>query len=314
MAVRDISELKNDINSLKEAVNTAVLVHSYQDADLRDVADAVGDCIDLAAALKKSSRPRAMVCGVRYVAQTVALLCPDREIVLAHPQARCPMSGQVYHGRLSSWREEHPDTCVVCSVQFPVEIKAECDLCVTGNNALQVLSACGARRILLLADSNFGQWLRSRLPDKEIELWPCSCPAMTGAQAVDVELCRTKWPDAVIAANGSLRTEVTELADISGTTDEIMEFCASSDKDVIVADEVSVCSALQRMYPNKGIWQLAPSKLICNNMKLTDLETLERALKGEFGMQISVDKASRERAIIPMNKMLKLLEIHDFSS
>lgn len=313
MAVRDIPELKSDIISLKEKTNTAVLVHSYQDADLRDVADAVGDCIDLACALRKSTHPRAVVCGVKYVAQTVALLCPDREIVLAHPQARCPMSGQVYHGRLRSWREEHPDTCVVCSVQFPAELKAECDLCVTGNNALKVLAACGARRILLLADSNYGQWLRDRLPEKEIELWPCSCPAMTGAQAMDVELCRTKWQDAVIAANGSLRPEVTELADMSGTTEEIMAFCAASDRDVIVADEVSVCGALQRMYPNKGIWQLAPSKLICNNMKLTDLETLERALKGEFGLSVTVEKSVAERAITPMKRMLELSEIHDFS-
>lgn len=313
MAVRDIPELKSDIMELKAAVDTAVLVHSYQDAELRDVADAVGDCIDLARALRNSAHPRAVVCGVKYVAQTVALLCPDREIILAHPQARCPMSGQVYHGRLRSWREEHPDTCVVCSVQFPVELKAECDLCVTGNNALKVLEACGAHKILLLADSNLGQWLRSRLPDKEIELWPCSCPAMTGAQAVDVELCRTKWPDALIAANGGLRPEVTGLADMSGTTDEIMAFCAASDKDVIVADEVSVCGALKKMYPDKGIWQLAPSKLICNNMKLTDLETLERALKGEFGLPVTVDKGLGQRAMTPMKRMLELSGVHDFS-
>jgi|GEM_PF-621564 len=313
MAVRDIPELKSDIIALKKSTDTAVLVHSYQDPDLRDVADAVGDCIALARALKNSTKPRAVVCAVRYVARTVALLCPDREVILAHPQARCPMSGQVYHGRLRSWREEHPDTCVVCSVQFTEEIKAECDLCITPNNALEVLSASGARRMLLLTDSNLGQWLRAQLPDKEIELWPCSCPAMIGAQAMDVELCRTKWPGAVIAANCGLRPDVTELADMAGTTEQIMEFCAASDRDVIVGDESGVCSALQKMYPHKGIWQLAPSKLICNNMKLTNLETLERAIKGEFGVVVSVEKGIAERAMTPLRRMFDLLGIHDFS-
>ena len=313
MAVRDTAELKNDIMALKQSVNTAVLVHSYQDPDLADVADGVGDCVDLALALRRSSCPRAVVCGVRYVAETVALLCPDREIILAHPQARCPMSGQVYHGRVRSWREEHPDTCVVCMVQFGAKIKAECDLCITGNNALQVLSASNARRVLLLADNSFGRWLSDRLPEKEFELWPCSCPAMTGAQASDVELCRVRWPQAKVAANGSLRQEVTALADMSGSTSEIIDFCRSVEEDVIVADEVSVCSYLRKLFPERSFMPVAPSKLICNNMKLTDLETLERALSGGFGMHVTVDPSLQEKALAPVLRMLEMTGIHDFS-
>lgn len=313
MAVRDIAELKSDIIALKKSVNTAVLVHSYQDADMTDVADGVGDCVDLALALRRSDFPRAVVCGVRYVAETVALLCPDREIILAHPQARCPMSGQVYPGRVRDWREEHPDTCVVCSVQFSAKLKAECDLCVTNNNALRVLSASNARRVLLLADNNFGQWLSRQLPDKEIELWPCSCPAMIGAQASDIELCRIKWPRALVAANGSLKQEVTALADMSGSTSEIIEFCRSAEQDVVIADEVSVCNYLKKLCPERNFWPVAPSKLICNNMKLTDLETLERALNGGFGLQITVEPAVREKALGAVIRMLEMSGIHEFS-
>ncbi len=313
MAVRDIPELKSDIMALRKSVDTAVLVHNYQDPELSDVADAVGDCVTLALALKQSIHRRAVVCGVRYVAEMIALLCPDREIVLAHPQARCPMSGQVYPGRVRDWREEHPETCIVCSVQFSAKVKAECDLCVTGNNALQVLGASNARRMLLLADNNFGRWLQEHLPEKEIELWPCSCPAMTGAQATDVELCRVKWPDALVAANGSLRQEVTALADMAGSTEEILEFCEKTDRDVIVADETSVCNLLKKRHPNRGFWQLAPSKLVCNNMKLTDLEILERALMGGFGLPVSVDPDIYEKAIVPVRRMLELSGISQWS-
>lgn len=289
-----------------------MLVHNYQDPDLFDVADGTGDCIELAQALKKSGNRRAVVCGVRYVAETISLLCPDREIVLAHPQARCPMSGQVYPGRVRNWREEHPDTCVVCTVQFNARVKAECDLCVTNNNAPEVLRASGARKMLLLADSNFGEWLCRQLPEKEIELWRCSCPAMNNAQAMDVELCRTKWPDALVAANGAMKPEVTALADMSGSTAQIMEFCAAAEQDVIVADEISVCSLLRRRFPDKGVWQLAPSKLICSNMKLTGLEVLERALKGEFGVQVTAEPDVAERALVPLRRMLELSGIRDF--
>lgn len=306
MAVRDVPELKSDINALKHSVGAAVLVHSYQDPELSDVADGTGDCIELAAALRRSSHRRAVVCGVRYVAEIISILCPDREIILAHPQARCPMSGQVYPGRVRTWREEHPEACVVCSVHFSPQIIAECDLCVTQNNALEVLGASGARQMLLLTDVNLGTWLRDRIPDKQIDLWPCSCPAMSSTQAVDVELCRVKWPDALVAANGALKPEVTALADMSGSTAQIMEFCASAERDVIVADEISVCSTLRRTYPGKGIWQLAPSKLICSNMKLTGLETLERALKGEFGTRISVDPGTAQAALIPLQRMLRM--------
>lgn len=313
MAVRDIPELKNDILAEAKAADTAVLVHSYEDPDLMDVADGIGDCIDLARALRRSSHSRAVVCGVRFVAETIALLCPDREIILAHPQARCPMSGQVYPGRLSAWREEHPETCVVCSVHFGARIKAESDLCITFNNALRVLSASNARKMLLLTDNNLGQWLSKRLPEKEIELWPCCCPAMSGAQAVDVELCRTKWPQALVAANGCLRTEVTDIADMSGSTEQIVEFCRNAESDVIVADEVSVCSALRRSLPDRGIWQLAPSKLICSNMKITNLEILERAVKGEFGANISLEPGLASKALVPVRRMLELDNITDFA-
>ncbi len=312
MAVRDIPELKSDIIRLKQETGAAVLVHSYQDIDLADVADGTGDCVELAEVLHRSHHRRAVVCGVRYVAEVISLLCPDREIILAHPQAKCPMSGQVYPGRVRAWREEHPETCVVCSVHFGPRLMAECDLCVTQNNALHVLEASGARRMLLLTDSNLGQWLSDRLPEKEIEVWPCSCPAMTGAQAVDVNLCRTKWPEALVAVNGALKREVTEAADMSGSTVEIMEFCESAGQDVIVGDEVSVCSALRRRCPGRKIHQLAPSKLICSNMKLTGLETLERALKGEFGIQVSVDPATALRALTTLEKMLQLCKENFF--
>ncbi len=313
MAVRDIPELKSDILSAAKSADTAVLVHSYEDPDLMDIADCSGDCVDLACALRRSNHPRAVVCGVRFVAETIALLCPDREIILAHPQARCPMSGQVYPGRVRAWREEHPETCVVCSVHFGAGIKAESDLCITFNNALKVLSASNARRMLLLTDNNLGQWLSERLPEKEIELWPCSCPAMSGARAVDIELCRTKWPQALVAANGCLPTEVTAAADMSGSTEQILEFCRQTDRDVIIADEVSVCSSLRRQYPDKGIWQLAPSKLICSNMKITNLEILERAVKGEFGVRVEVDPGLASRALVPVRRMLELSGVSDFS-
>lgn len=307
VAVRDVPELKSDIIALKRSAGVAVLCHDYQEPDLADVADAVGDSVELARALRGMNVKKAVVCGVRYIAESISLLCPDREIVLAHPQSRCPMSAQVHPGRVRMWRDENPGVCVVCTVHFSAELKAECDLCVTQSNALEVMKASGAARMLLLADRSFGEYIRAALPDRQIELWPCRCPAMSATQAQDVELARVKWPDALLAANCCLHAQISQLADMTGSTAEIIDFCAATDRSVIIADEVSVCSRLRRLYPGRGLYQLAPSKLICSNMKLTGLETLERALKGEFGAPVGVSPAIAERALAPMTRAMSMI-------
>lgn len=306
MAVREIPELKNDILELKKRTGVTIVAHRYQDPDVIDVADACGDVIQMARAVSESPNQKALVCGVRCIAEVISMFCPEKEIILAHPQARCPMSGQIYPGRVRQFREEHPDTCIICMVSASTALKAECDLCVTEDNSFRVMSTSTAGKMLFLSDSNLGQCLRDMLPEKDIELWSCHCPALSGVSTDDVKLCRIKWPDAMIFANRQLSREVTLAADMCGSTAEIIEFCEKSDRDVVIADESNVCERLKRRFPEKGLFQLAPSKLLCNNMRLTALPTVERALKGEFGAVITASPEHCARAMLTLTRMLAL--------
>lgn len=306
MAVREIPELKKDISKLKKQTGTAVLVHNYIDPDIQDVADCCGDCMELAAAARELSQERIVVCGVHFVAETVALLCPDKEIILAHSQSRCPMSNQIYPGRIRMYREDNPDVCVVAGLNASAALKAECDFCVAQDNALDVIRASGASQVLFASDCNLGEYLSENLPDVEFTLWNCRCPMLSSVCVQDVELARQKWPSAVIAANMNCSREIRQLADMVGSTADIVRYCEAVDWDVIIADEASVCRALSRRLPERGFHQLAPSKFICSNMQINTLERLEKAILGEFGQRVEPEPACRAGALAAIERMLEL--------
>lgn len=289
MAVREIPEIKADIMEIKTATDTAVMAHYFQEPDVTDVADFTGDSFEIARAAAQCPQQRVVICAVRYIAETAKLLAPDKDIILAHPQAFCPISGQINPRRVRMFKEDNPDCCVCAFIISSTALKAEADICVTAENAVRVIERTGSKSILFLPDYNFGQRLRQKLPGVTIELWTGSCPTMAGVRPVDIALAREKWPGAAVAVSGQCSPEVAEAADFSGSTGEIIRFCTESSGDVIIGEECSVCARLARQFPQRGFHQLAPSKLICNSMSLCNLTVLERALKGEFGEHIELD-------------------------
>ena len=306
MAVREIPELKADILKLKKQTGTAVLAHLYTDPDVQDIADACGDSLDMIAAAQRLGEKRIVVAGVYYTAETIAMLCPDKQIFLAHPQARCPMSGQIYPGRVRNYREEHPGCLIVTGLSASAQLKAECDLCVTRSNAVDVIRKSRASEILFASDCNIGEYLRENLPDVAIEAWNCSCPMMSSVAVQDVELARQKWSGAALAVNMSCRGEIRRLADMVGSAADIIRYCEAVDWDVMIADEVAVCQKLSRSHPERNFRQLAPSKLICSNMQINTLEAVERAIKGEFGIAAEPDPRCADAALEPVMRMLEL--------
>lgn len=306
MAVREISELKEDILRLKEKTGTAVLVHNYIDPDIQDIADCCGDCMELAEAARILPNHRIVLCGVHFAAEVIALLCPEKEIILAHSQSRCPMSNQIYPGRIKMFREDNPDVCVVAGLNASAALKAECDFCIAQDNALDVLRASGASKVLFASDCNLGEYLSENLPDIDFTLWNCCCPMLSSVCVQDVELARQKWPNAVLAANMNCRRDIRQLADMVGSTADIIRYCEAVEWDVIIADEASVCKSLSRRYPERGFYQLAPSKFICSNMQINTLERLEKAILGEFGQRVEPEPRSRAGALAAVERMLEL--------
>ena len=301
-----IPELKEAIRRVKEETGTLVLAHTYQDPDIIDVADISGDSFALSkAAAARPDKKRVLLCGVRFMADTVKILSPEKEVILSHKNATCPMAEQIPPERVRAFREAKPDVCVCAYINTSTELKAECDVCVTSSTAVKIVSALPARRILFIPDQNLGGFVRGAVPEKEIILWNGCCPTHHSVSVKDVEEAKAAHPGAKIAVHPECRREVTVLCDFVGSTSEIIAYCKRVTDDVIIATERGVCDRLRRDYPERGFYQLAPNKLVCPNMKMTTLQNVYDALQGQSGDVIEIDEALRLRAKRSIDNMLR---------
>lgn len=309
MPVRETAEIKADIIKLKSSTGTAVYAHSYQEPDILDIADCVGDTVELAAAAMKSEYTRIVVCGVYFTAEAIKLLCPEKQIILANSQARCPMAGKVFPGRVQDFRAENPQVRCVCDISLSLAVKAECELCVTADTAMRALTATDWDDILFIGDCNLAKHLANGMPQKNIRAWPCRCPVLSSVETRDIALARQRWQDVLVLANSSCPREVAEMADMVGSTSDIVRRCeeADSEQEIAIADEISVCRALLRRWPERNIHQIAASKLVCNMMKMTTPETAERAIKGSGGLEVTLDGGFAPKAASSLLRLLELI-------
>ena len=300
------TELKQAILQAKKDTGTLILAHTYQAPDIIDIADISGDSFALSkAAAGMPEVRRVLLCGVRFMADTVKILSPEKEVVLSHKKATCPMAEQIAPERVRAFREEHPDVCVCAYINTSTELKAECDVCVTSSTAVKIVSSLPSEKVLFIPDQNLGGYVAQFVPEKEIILWDGCCPTHHSVSVKDVQEAKAKHPGAKIAVHPECRREVVELCDFIGSTSEIISYCKRVSDDVIIATERGVCEKLARDYPERGFFQLAPGKLTCPNMKMTTLQNVYDALLGNFGDVIEIEESLRLRAKRSIDNMLK---------
>ncbi len=300
------TELKQAILQAKKDTGTLILAHTYQAPDIIDIADISGDSFALSkAAAGMPEVRRVLLCGVRFMADTVKILSPEKEVVLSHKKATCPMAEQIAPERVRAFRQEHPDVCVCAYINTSTELKAECDVCVTSSTAVKIVSSLPSEKVLFIPDQNLGGYVAQFVPEKEIILWDGCCPTHHSVSVKDVQEAKAKHPGAKIAVHPECRREVVELCDFIGSTSEIIGYCKRVSDDVIIATERGVCEKLVRDYPERGFFQLAPGKLTCPNMKMTTLQNVYDALLGNFGDVIEIEESLRLRAKRSIDNMLK---------
>ena len=300
------TELKQAILQAKKDTGTLILAHTYQAPDIIDIADISGDSFALSkAAAGMPEVRRVLLCGVRFMADTVKILSPEKEVVLSHKKATCPMAEQIAPERVRAFRQEHPDVCVCAYINTSTELKAECDVCVTSSTAVKIVSSLPSEKVLFIPDQNLGGYVAQFVPEKEIILWDGCCPTHHSVSVKDVQEAKAKHPGAKIAVHPECRREVVELCDFIGSTSEIISYCKRVSDDVIIATERGVCEKLARDYSERGFFQLAPGKLTCPNMKMTTLQNVYDALLGNFGDVIEIEESLRLRAKRSIDNMLK---------
>ncbi len=299
-----MTELQKKIIELKEEKEAVILAHSYQTLDVQEIADFVGDSLQLSIKSSQVENDLIIFCGVKFMAETAKILKPDAKVILPVAEAGCPMADMITGAQLRQFKADHPGAVVVCYVNSTAEVKAESDICCTSSNAVEVLKSIPEdREILFVPDQNLGKWASAQC-GRDVIVWDGYCLVHHfGIKPGRIKKMRKMYPDHKIIVHPECPPAVTELADMVGSTAMMAKFAEENDK-VIIGTEIGLCEQLQAKYPEKSIITLSPDA-ICRNMKKTKLIDVYNALADETP-EITLDKDVMEKAKRSVFNMMEL--------
>ncbi len=301
-----LNDLQNEIIKLKEEKNAIILAHNYQIGEIQEIADFMGDSLELCIKASEIEDTDIVIfCGVDFMAETAALLNPDKKILIPDTQAECPMANMLPAGEVRKAKERHPDAAVVLYVNTLAEAKAEADILCTSSNAVKVVESLDEDTILFGPDMNLA-WYVSEKTDKEIIHIPegghCYVHKMfTG----EIFFLREKYPDADIIVHPECNPEIQKMADYVLSTGGMVSHVKESPKDTfIIGTEVDMVTRLKRENPDKTIIP-ALSEAICETMKLHTLEKVKNSLLNEEYV-VAVDPEIADKARTSVERMIKV--------
>ncbi len=296
-------ELIEKISALKKRRNAVILAHNYQLGEVQDIADFVGDSLELSQNAAKTGAAVIVFCGVHFMAETASILCPDKVVLLPDMNAGCPMANMITAERLREKKKEHPQAVVVCYVNSPAEVKAESDICCTSANAVGVVESLDAREILFVPDQYLGHYASSRTGKKMI-LWPGFCPTHARIMPERIKELRQEYPQAKVVVHPECQPEVIALADEVASTGGMCRYARRDEvTEMVVGTEMGIIHRLRKENPGKRFIPVS-EQAICPNMKLITLEKVLWSLE-EMSPEVKVPQAIRLRAKAAVDKMLE---------
>lgn len=301
-----IKDVQQQILDLKKEKDVCILAHCYQTHDILEVADYVGDSFGLAQQAAKALNKTVMMCGVRFMAETVKILCPEKRVLLPESDAGCPMAEQLNAEMLSALKAKYPGYAVVAYINTTAELKTLCDVCVTSSSAAKIIKKMPEDKILFIPDRNLGTFIKNQCPEKEIVTIQGCCPTHAQFAKSDVENAKSTHPNALLLVHPECDPSVVDEADFVGSTTEIMNYAKKSDhKEFIIGTENSIVQHLGIDCPSKLFYPLSKD-FVCRNMQLTKLASVFHCLNGESGEEIVMDENTRLAAKVCIDRMLEL--------
>ena len=302
-----LKDIQQEIIRLKKEKDICILAHSYQSEDILEIADFAGDSYALSVKASKVPNKTLIMCGVRFMAETAKLLSPEKTVYLANSEAGCPMAEQFSKEYIQKLRdEEYKGYAVVAYINTTTELKTVCDVCVTSSSAVKIVNNMPEKDILFIPDCNLGSFVQENCPDKNVQLLNGGCPVHAAITKEEALAAKAKHPDALLLIHPECRKEVTALADMAGSTADIMSFAKESDaKEFIIGTENSIVQHLQLMCPDKKFYAMSKD-LICNDMKLTTIMDVYNTVAGVGGEEIILSEDTIEKAVKCINKMIEL--------
>ncbi len=293
---------------MKKEKNAIILAHNYQRGEIQDIADYVGDSIDLCRKAVEEDVKIIVFSAVDFMAESAAILNPDKKVLLPSLGARCPMAQMLPSEEVSLWKKKHPKVPVVLYVNTLAEAKAHCDVCCTSANATEIIDALNEDTVLFGPDSNLA-WHAQQETGKKVIPIPRRgfCPVHVLFLEEDIKLLRKGHPDAVVLVHPECSPEVQSLADFVGSTSQMCRYVGeSSARECIIATEAGLIHRLRKENPRKEFIP-AYDGAICTNMKLNTLERLYLSLKEEKYL-ITVPDAVARKARRALEEMFSILD------
>ena len=293
-----------EIKKLKKEKNAVILAHFYQNKEIQDIADYVGDSLALSKIAANTDADIIVFCGVFFMAETAKILSPDKKVLLPKKNALCRMASMADYEELKAYKKSHPDTVIVTYVNTRANIKALSDVIVTSSNAEKIIKNYADKHIMYVPDKNLGLYLKDKL-NLNIDVWPGYCYIHELLTIKDVEKLKKVHPNAQVLIHPEAPLEVLKQADYVGSTKGILDFATRSSHDeFIIGTDEGIIHALEKANPNKKFYLLNKG-LNCIDMKRITLEDLYISLRDEIH-EIEVDEEIRKKAIIALDKMMEL--------
>lgn len=300
-----MESLKDEIIRLKKEKNAVILAHCYQNVEIDEVADYVGDSLYLSQMAAKTDADIIVFAGVYFMAETAKILSPDKKVLLPRTESGCNMADMINLKQLREFKSKNPGLPTVCYVNSTAEVKSECDICCTSSNAVKIVESLGAKEVLFCPDTYLGKWVESKLDGVKVTTYPGFCPTHLRIKPEDITNLKEQYPDALVLAHPECHQQVASMADYVGSTTGIIKFAKESDKKTfIIVTEQGVVERLNRDCPDKKFLLVSP-KAVCHNMKWHHLEDILNALKYEQ-YEINVDEEIAKKAINCIDRMLEV--------
>lgn len=297
-------DIIQEIHRLKAEKNALILAHNYQAIEIQEMADYRGDSLQLSILSAAVKSPLIVFCGVKFMAETAALLNPASKVILPVIDAGCPMADMISGEQLREFKAQYPGSVVVCYVNSTVEVKAESDICCTSSNALKVVSSIPPdKTILFVPDRNLGSYV-AKVSGRKIITWNGYCPThQWGFSLKDVQQMRDQYSDHELLVHPECDPVIVDSADQVMSTGGMVKYLETNDR-VIIATENGLTDYLKHLHPGKSIISLSP-KAICQNMKKTKVEDVLSALQDEE-YHITVPSEIAHQAKSAIDRMLAL--------
>ena len=297
--------VREKIEGLKKSLNAVIVAHNYQRPEVQDIADYVGDSLELARICTKVDAEVIVFAGVHFMAESAYILSPQRTVLLTEKEAGCPMADMITADDLIEWKQRYPNAAVVTYVNSSAAVKALSDACCTSANGVAVVESMSEDEILFIPDQNLGHFISTKT-NKKMILYPGFCPPHNRVLPRHVDLAMEQYPDAVVLVHPECLPEVIDKADAALSTSQMVRYATESEAQTfVIGTEEGLLHRLRKDNPQKT-FHLLTQGLVCPNMKKTTLESVVKTMEQRRN-RVTVPEEVRVKARLALDRMLAVV-------